>query len=54
LDEGESIGQLLERNEGSLVPTALREVPFTNSDRSEGVDLYLDQDRVSRGFRWRR
>jgi pimeloyl-ACP methyl ester carboxylesterase len=44
LDEGESIGQLLELNEGSLVPTALREVPFSNPDGSEGVDLYLDQD----------
>ena len=44
LDEGESIGQLLELNEGSLVPTALREVPFTNPDGSEGADLYLDQD----------
>ena len=44
LDEGESIGQLLELNEGSLVPTALQEVPFTNPDGSEGVDLYLDQD----------
>ena len=44
LDEGESIGQLLELNEGSLVPTALREVPLTNPDGSEGVDLYLDQD----------
>ena len=44
MDEGESIGQLLELNEGSLVPTALREVPFTNPDGTEGVDLYLDQD----------
>ena len=44
LDEGESIGQLLELNEGSLVPTALQEVPFTNPDSYEGVDLYLDED----------
>ena len=44
LDEGESIGQLLELNEGSVVPPALREVPFKNPDGSDGVDLYLDQD----------
>jgi pimeloyl-ACP methyl ester carboxylesterase len=50
LDEGESIGQLLETAEGSLVPPALREVPFTNPDGSEGVDLYLDQDAFPAAF----
>jgi pimeloyl-ACP methyl ester carboxylesterase len=50
LDEGESIGQLLETAEGSLVPPALREVPFTNPDGSEGVDLYLDQDAFRDAF----
>jgi pimeloyl-ACP methyl ester carboxylesterase len=44
LDEGESIEQLLGLNEGSLVLPALRQVPFTNPDGSEGVDLYLDQE----------
>jgi len=50
LDEGESIGQLLELNEGSLIPPALREVPFTNPDGSDGVDLYLDQDAFPAAF----
>jgi len=50
LDEGESIGQLLELNEGSLIPSALREVPFTNPDGTEGVDLYLDQDAFPAAF----
>ena len=44
LDEGESIEQLLGLNEGSMVLPALRQVPFTNPDGSEGVDLYLDQE----------
>ena len=45
-DEGESIQQLLESEvfEDSLVPAALRPVPFTNPDGSEGVDLYLDRE----------
>ena len=41
-DEGESIQQLLERFEGSLVGPAIRPVPFTSPDGSEGADLYLD------------
>jgi hypothetical protein len=45
-DEGESIQQLLESEvfADSLVPAALRPVPFTNPDGSEGVDLYLDRE----------
>ena len=45
-DEGESIQQLLgsEVFGDSLVPAALRPVPFTNPDGSEGVDLYLDRE----------
>jgi pimeloyl-ACP methyl ester carboxylesterase len=46
-DEGESVQQLFENLEvfaGSLVPAALRQVPFTNPDGSEGVDLYLDRE----------
>ena len=44
-DEGESIQQLIESDifEGSLVPAAIRPVPFTNPDGSDGVDLYLDR-----------
>src|SRR3954466_11551921 len=41
-DEGESIQQLFERFEGSLVGPAIRPVPFTGPDGSEGADLYLD------------
>jgi pimeloyl-ACP methyl ester carboxylesterase len=45
-DEGERIQQLLESEifADSLVPAALRPVPFTNPDGSEGVDLYLDRE----------
>jgi pimeloyl-ACP methyl ester carboxylesterase len=50
LAEGESIGQLLELNAGSLIPAALREVPFTNPDGTEGVDLYLDQEAFPAAF----
>jgi pimeloyl-ACP methyl ester carboxylesterase len=51
-DEGESIQQLLESEvfAGSLVPAALRPVPFTNRDGSEGVDLYLDREAFSETF----
>jgi pimeloyl-ACP methyl ester carboxylesterase len=51
-DEGESIGQLLESEAfaDSLVPAALRPVPFTNPDGSEGVDLYLDRDLFPEAF----
>jgi pimeloyl-ACP methyl ester carboxylesterase len=41
-DEGESQQQLFERFPGSLVETAIRPVPFTGPDGSEGADLYLD------------
>src|SRR6266545_2595075 len=41
-DEGESQQQLLERFEGSLVGPAIRPVPFTGPDGSEGADLFLD------------
>jgi pimeloyl-ACP methyl ester carboxylesterase len=37
-DEGESQQQLLERFEGSLVGPAIRPVPFTGPDGSEGAD----------------
>ena len=51
-DEGESIQQLLESEvfADSLVPAALRPVPFTNPDGSEGVDLYLDRDLFPEAF----
>ena len=51
-DEGESIQQLLESEVfgDSLVPAALRPVPFTNPDGSEGVDLYLDRELFPEAF----
>ena len=51
-DEGESIQQLLESEvfADSLVPAALRPLPFSNADGSEGVDLYLDRDLFPEAF----
>jgi len=51
-DEGESIQQLIESPifEGSLGPAAIRPVPFTNPDGSDGVDLYLDRDAFREAF----
>ena len=43
-DEGENQQQLLERFEGSLVGPAIRPVPFTGPDGSEGADLFLDPE----------
>jgi pimeloyl-ACP methyl ester carboxylesterase len=49
-DEGENIQQLLERFEGSLVGPAIRPVPFTGPDGSEGADLYLDVEAFHAAF----
>jgi pimeloyl-ACP methyl ester carboxylesterase len=49
-DEGESIEQLLGRFEGSLVGAAIRPVPFTGPDGSEGTDLYLDVEAFRETF----
>jgi pimeloyl-ACP methyl ester carboxylesterase len=49
-DEGESIQELLERFEGSLVGPAIRPVPFTSQDGSEGADLYLDAEAFHEAF----
>jgi pimeloyl-ACP methyl ester carboxylesterase len=52
-DEGESIQQLFENMEvfaGSLVAAAIRPVPFTNPDGSEGVDLWLDREAFPEAF----
>ena len=51
-DEGESIQQLLESKAfgDSLVPAALRPVPFTDADGSEVVDLYLDRELFPEAF----
>ena len=49
-DEGESIGQLLEKFEGSLVGSAVRPVPFTGPDGAEGADLYLAAESFREAF----
>jgi pimeloyl-ACP methyl ester carboxylesterase len=49
-DEGESIAQLLEKFEGSLVGSAVRPVPFTGPDGSEGADLYLAPEAFHEAF----
>jgi pimeloyl-ACP methyl ester carboxylesterase len=52
-DEGESIQQLFESGgpfAGSLAPAAIRPVPFTNPDGSEGVDLWLDRELFPEAF----
>ena len=49
-DEGESIQQLLERFEGSLVGPAIRPMPFRGPDGSEAADLYLDLEAFHAAF----
>ena len=50
-DEGESIAQVFETSEGSLAGPALRPVPFTGQDGSEGgQDLYLDPEQFHAVF----
>jgi pimeloyl-ACP methyl ester carboxylesterase len=49
-DEGESVLQLAQLNEGSLIQNALRPVPYTNTDGSTIVDLYLAQDLFREAF----
>lgn len=49
-DEGESLVQLAQMNEGSLIPESLVPVPHTNSDGTEVVDLYLDQEKFPAAF----
>jgi pimeloyl-ACP methyl ester carboxylesterase len=50
-DEGESIAQIFEKSEGSLVGPAIRPVPFTGPGGSEGgQDLYLDPEEFRAAF----
>lgn len=51
-DEGESIQKLIESEifEGSLIPAAIRPVPFKSPNGSDGVDLYLDQGLFPEAF----
>src|SRR3954465_15217317 len=49
-DEGESIALLLDKFEGSLVGAAVRPVPFTGPDGSQGADLYLPAEAFHDAF----
>ncbi|RBY75368.1 alpha/beta hydrolase [Blastococcus sp. TF02-09] len=49
-DVGESIQQLLQQHEGSLVGPAIRPVPFTRPDGTQDADLYLDPDAFHEAF----
>jgi pimeloyl-ACP methyl ester carboxylesterase len=49
-DEGESIQQLFEGSEGSLVGPAIRPMPFNGPDGSEAADLYLDLEAFHAAF----
>ncbi|HYH92749.1 MAG TPA: alpha/beta hydrolase [Candidatus Saccharimonadales bacterium] len=49
-DEGESIQQLLEGFEGSLVGPSIRPMPFKGPDGSEAADLYLDLEAFHAAF----
>ena len=43
-DEGESLIQLAQRDEGSLIPASLRPVPSKDAGGTDVVDLYIDQE----------
>ena len=49
-DEGESLIQLAQMNEGSLIPDSLRPVPYNDPDGSDVVDLYIDQEKFRAAF----
>ena len=49
-DEGESLIQLAQMNEGSLIPDSLRPVPHKNAGGADVVDLYLDQGKFPAAF----
>jgi pimeloyl-ACP methyl ester carboxylesterase len=49
-DEGESLIQLAQLNEGSLIPESLAPVPHKGADGSDVVDQYLDQEKFPAAF----
>jgi pimeloyl-ACP methyl ester carboxylesterase len=49
-DEGESLIELAELNDGSLIPDSLRPVQVKNADGSDVVDLYIDQEKFRAAF----
>ena len=49
-DEGESVVQLAELNEGSLVADSLHPVAYKDADGTDVVDLYIDQEKFPATF----
>jgi pimeloyl-ACP methyl ester carboxylesterase len=49
-DEGESLIELAQLNEGSLIPDSLRPVAYKDPDGSDVVDLYIDQEKFRAAF----
>jgi pimeloyl-ACP methyl ester carboxylesterase len=49
-DEGESLIELAQLNEGSLMPDSLRPVSYKDADGSDVVDLYIDQEKFRAAF----
>jgi pimeloyl-ACP methyl ester carboxylesterase len=49
-DEGESLIELAQLNEGSLIPDSLRPVPYKDADGADVVDLYIDQEKFRAAF----
>jgi pimeloyl-ACP methyl ester carboxylesterase len=49
-DEGESLIELAQMNEGSLIPDSLRPVPYKDPGGAEVVDLYIDQEKFRAAF----
>jgi pimeloyl-ACP methyl ester carboxylesterase len=49
-DEGESLIELAQLHEGSLIPDSLRPVQFKDADGAEIVDLYIDQEKFRAAF----
>src|SRR4051795_1843400 len=49
-DEGESLLQLAQLNEGSLIADSAAPVPHKSADGSNVVDLYLDQEKFRAAF----
>ncbi|MEV0490173.1 alpha/beta fold hydrolase [Streptomyces atratus] len=49
-DEGELLGDLINKYPGTEIPAALDPVPFPNPDGSTGTDLYLKADKFRSTF----
>ncbi|WP_331772813.1 alpha/beta hydrolase (plasmid) [Embleya sp. NBC_00888] len=49
-DQGERLGEIINKYPGSEIEAALNPVPFTNADGSTGTDLYIRQNKVGDVF----